>query len=115
MLLIAAVVLLAAALWLGVSLLQREGAYVLVSVDGEQQGRYPLSGDAEIEIRSKEHYNLLVIKNGAASVTEADCPDKLCVNMGEIRYNGQSIICLPHKTVVEIIGGKSGREDVTAR
>ena len=105
----------AAALLAGVSLLKTEGTFALVTVDGEERGRYPLSENAEVEIGDGEHYNLLVIKDGAAEVIDADCPDKLCVNMGEIRYSGQSIICLPHKTVVEIIDGERGGEDVVAR
>ena len=46
--------------------------------------------------------NLLVIADGSASVTEADCPDALCVGMGKISRTGQSIVCLPHQVVVEV-------------
>ncbi len=46
------------------------------------------------------HYNVVEICDGKASVTEADCPDKLCVGQREISGNGESIICLPHKLVV---------------
>lgn len=114
--LIAAVLLLVAALWLGISLLKSEGGYVLVTVDGEQKLQLPLSEAAETEIDTGGgHYNRLLVKNGAASVIDADCPDKLCVGMGEIRYGGQSIICLPHKLVAEIVGGRDGGEDVIVR
>ena len=47
---------------------------------------------------------VLVIENGACAITEADCPDKLCVGMGKIHYSGQSIICLPHQVVIAIVG-----------
>ena len=48
--------------------------------------------------------NLLVIRDGAAWIEEADCPDALCVGMGRVRRVGQSVVCLPHKVVVEIVG-----------
>ena len=47
--------------------------------------------------------NELVIEDGEARLTEADCPDSLCVNMGRISRSGQSIICLPHQVVVRIV------------
>ena len=33
---------------------------------------------------------------------EADCPDRLCVKQKAICKNGETIVCLPHKVVVEI-------------
>ena len=33
---------------------------------------------------------------------EADCPDKYCVKQGKIKNVGETIVCLPHKVVVEI-------------
>ena len=49
-----------------------------------------------------ENYNLLLISNGQVSVSDADCPDKLCVHQHSISRNGESIICLPHKLVIQI-------------
>lgn len=42
--------------------------------------------------------------NGGISIEDADCPDKICLKQGFINKPGQSIICLPHKLVIEIIG-----------
>ncbi len=33
---------------------------------------------------------------------QADCNDHYCETMGKIKQNGESIICLPHKVVIEI-------------
>ena len=33
---------------------------------------------------------------------EADCPDGYCKEQGHISKNKQTIVCLPHKLVVEI-------------
>ncbi len=114
-LLIAGVLLAAAGVWLFGRFTREEGACVVVSVDGEEQGRYPLSEPLETEIRTEQGHNLLVIVDGQAKVTEADCPDRLCVNQKAIRYQGESIICLPHKLTVTIEGGEEGSLDAVVK
>lgn len=79
------------------------GTYTEVRVDGKVYGTYPLSEDRTVEINGVGGRNFLVIENGQVYMKDADCPDKLCVHQGKIGLNGQSIICLPHKTVVEIV------------
>jgi hypothetical protein len=37
-------------------------------------------------------------------MTQADCPDKLCVHQKAISATGETIVCLPNKVVVEIAG-----------
>ena len=46
-----------------------------------------------------------VSKEGVGFI-KSDCPDKLCVHQGRISRTGQSIICLPNKIIVEIVGKK---------
>ena len=41
----------------------------------------------------------------------ADCPDQVCVRQGAVRYNGESIVCLPHKLVVSVEGGQGSGID----
>ena len=55
----------------------------------------------------------MVIVGGGAWVWEADCPNLRCVKTGKIRYAGQSIVCLPHKVAVRIVGGASALDAVT--
>lgn len=88
---------------------QEAGAQVRVTVDGEVYGTYdlnPSGGKAQkIEIEKDGVVtNILVIEEGKADVTEADCPDKLCVNQKAISATGETIVCLPNKVVVEVIG-----------
>ena len=35
-------------------------------------------------------------------ISEASCPDKICVNHKRIQKSGETIICAPNKVVVEI-------------
>lgn len=91
-------------------LFQAEGAYAVVTVDGVEYGSYNLGKDVIVDIGGK---NRLVIKARTADMTEADCPDKLCVKQKAIHKTGQTIVCLPNKTVVEIQGAGE-REELDA-
>lgn len=79
------------------------GSTVVVTVDGEHYASLPLGEDAELLIESEGGTNLLIISGGRASVTEADCPNRVCVETGAISSEGQLIVCLPHKVVIEIV------------
>ncbi len=110
-LILLAVILAAALIIFGVFKIrnQETGAQVKVTVDGETYGTYdlnPSDGKPQtIEIKiGGVVTNILVIEDGKADVTEADCPDKLCVNQKAISVTGETIVCLPNKVVVEVIG-----------
>ena len=75
---------------------------VEISIDGELYGRYNLEEEQKIEIHDT---NLVEISEGTAKMTWAECPDQICVHHKEISRTGESIICLPNKIVVSIIGG----------
>lgn len=77
----------------------RDAGCITIKVNGVIEGVYSLDKDREIDINGGKNH--LVIKNGKADMTEADCPDKLCVNQKAISKNGESIICLPNKVIVE--------------
>lgn len=82
---------------------QQEDRMVQVRVDGVCQKNFLLSDDVTYEIQGIDGTNTLRIANEQVWLTEADCPDKVCVQTGKISYVGQSIICLPHRVVVEIV------------
>ncbi len=88
------------------------GAAAAGSVDGEIEAVYSLGEDKEIEINGGT--NTLVIRNGKADMTEADCPDKLCVKQRAISRNKESIICLPNKVVVEADSKENSEFDAVA-
>lgn len=99
-------------------LCQREtGAMVQVTVDGAIYGTYPLGREQKIQITDKngEVTNELVIHDGVADMTEADCPDKLCVHQKAIAKTNETIVCLPNKVVVQIIGAKESELDSVAK
>ena len=75
---------------------------------------YPLNVDTSVTINSPTGFNTLVIKDGKADVTDADCPDKLCVNQHSISYDGETIVCLPNKLVVKIVSEAESDVDIIA-
>ena len=83
---------------------------VVVTVDGETLGYYDLNKNQTIEINDGS--NILKIQDGKANMSEAVCPDKLCVNQRAISKSNESIICLPNKVVVKVVAGNdSDAED----
>ena len=66
-------------------------------------------------VSSDGGYNEITVSAGGIAVTDADCPDRLCVNQKAISYQGESIICLPHKLTVTIEGGEHGSVDAVAQ
>lgn len=49
--------------------------------------------------------NTVSVERGRIRISEADCPDQVCVNQGWIADGTVPIICLPHRLMVEIKGG----------
>ncbi|MBQ2936823.1 MAG: NusG domain II-containing protein [Lachnospiraceae bacterium] len=98
-------VLMVAALLFGVIYMNDDPtAEVSIVRDGERIGQYSLLEDETVTVTDDVGgYNLVLISNGEVRVCDADCPDKLCVKQKSISKGGESIICLPHKLVVQII------------
>lgn len=88
----------------------------VVSLDGKEQGRYPLSENTMVEIRQEDgSYNILQIQDGEAEITKASCPDKVCVRHRSVSRQGESLVCLPNKMVVEIKNGEDSGIDAGIR
>ena len=90
-----------------------------VTLDGKIYGTYSLSRDQTIEVEDGDFYNRIRIEDGKAYMEEANCPDGYCEEQGKISGHTQTIVCLPHKLVVEVLEnendqsfGTSAPEDV---
>lgn len=81
----------------------RKGAEAVIFVDGAEKERCSLAENQTFTVLLEDgSYNLVLIEGGRVQVSDADCPDRLCVRQGAVSQNGESIICLPHKLVVFI-------------
>lgn len=99
-------------LTIGIYCFSEQGSAVTITVDGQLYGTYPLNASMEIPVElDGKVANTIIIEDGKASMKEADCPDRLCVHQGAIMRNKQTIVCLPHKLVVEVVGGEKEEYD----
>ena len=80
------------------------GEKLMIWSDNELLASFSLSEDRIYTVTNDFGTNTVVIENGQAYVTDADCPDKICEQMGRISKPGETIVCLPHKLVVEVSG-----------
>ena len=82
--------------------LDHTGTTVIVTVDGTVTHRLPLNENTELLIEGYHGgTNLLIIKDGHAYISDATCPDRVCVNMGEVT-DLKSVICAPNRVVISI-------------
>lgn len=104
------ITLLATAGLLLFNLLKTQGDYVSVKINGEEKYRYSLSENVDTVIYTGENNNQenrLIIENNQAYIISASCPDKICVGHRPVSNVNESIVCLPHKVVVEIVSDEA--------
>lgn len=104
------ITLLATAGLLLFNLLKTQGDYVSVKINGEEKYRYSLSENVDTVIYTGENNNQenrLIIENNQAYIISASCPDKICVGHKPVSNANESIVCLPHKVVVEIVSDEA--------
>lgn len=109
---ILAMLLLAGIVFLVLQMRREEGGFAVVRVDGMVTERHALTANGIYPLNGGS--NILVIENGEAWLSEADCPDLLCVKQGKIHYTGQTITCLPNRLTVTVEGGESDGVDFVA-
>ena len=102
LLLISSILLFSLVLFAIFKLNLKDGKKVKVIVDSKEKYCYNFNNDTEAVIDSDGKTNVLVIQNGEADSKSANCPDKIGVKHRKISKTGETIVCLPHKLVVEV-------------
>ncbi len=88
----------------------QDGANVIVTVDGTEYAVLSLTDSTVLKITGVNGENTLVIENGAAYISDADCPDQLCTFHKPISKNGESIICMPNRIVIKVVKATSAAD-----
>jgi hypothetical protein len=91
------------------------GGSVQVKVDGKVVGTYALVEEQRVPFDTKYGHNTLVIEGGKAHIEDANCPDHYCEQQGEISKTGETLVCLPHKLVAEVVAGEASDVDIIAK
>ena len=76
----------------------------VVKVGGAIVRELDLSEEKIFAVEAGGGKNILKVKGGAVRVVEADCPDKICERRGAIKNLGETIACVPHKILIEVVG-----------
>ena len=108
-------ILLIAAVMLMLTLLNRpmtvvDEDMIIISVDGKEYARVPLSKPQTVTVAQKDgSVNVVEVSDHGAVMLSSTCDNQLCVEMGEVtvdnweyRPNQQFIICLPNRVGVEL-------------
>ncbi|MFX3617313.1 MAG: NusG domain II-containing protein [Sporolactobacillus sp.] len=78
----------------------------VISVDSKKVRQVMLSGNTQIEkfdIRGENgDLNTIEVRKDRIRIKSANCPDQICVRTGFISKPGETIVCLPHRLVIEI-------------
>lgn len=93
-------ILLTAVYWESFCLLgKEEGTWAVVTIDGTEYGSYAL-----IRNRRLIWERAIIWRSEVERfvMTEADCPDQICVQTGSISKEHEMIVCMAHKVIVEI-------------
>ena len=59
-----------------------------------------LDSERKITISGENGNNVILAQKNSIKMISAECPDKVCVDHGELKKGGAPIICLPNKLVI---------------
>ena len=105
------IILLCIAVPVGIYLTTKdETKTVAVSVDGREVWKQSVDEDGLCEANGV----VVTVRDGKAYVTHSDCPDGLCMDMKKAQNVGDSIVCVPNRVSVKIVGDGEKEADVVA-
>ena len=88
------------ALWL---LPRGGGETVLVYQDGQLLRTLDLRQDTVFTVEGPAGENTVTVAGGEVFVSQADCPDQVCVAHGYLVSGKEPIICLPNRLVIRFL------------
>ena len=72
-----------------------------------------VTGQREITLSGEYGENVILVSNGHIEMKSADCPDKICVEHGELKSSASRIVCLPNKVVIKFESSTDGADAKT--
>nr|WP_213535619.1 NusG domain II-containing protein [Lactococcus nasutitermitis] len=90
---------------------QKAGAMAQLRVHGKVVRDFDLNKNQIWTYRAKDgDYNKIEVRNGKIAVIKANCRDQIDVKQGFISKVGQTIVCLPHSLVIQVMSGHKNNE-----
>ena len=82
---------------------EEERAVVRVYLDGALLYELPLDTDGTYTV-SGAYENTITVSGGRVAITHATCPGQDCVRTGWVRKSGRTIVCLPNRLELRLVG-----------
>ena len=79
--------------------------------DGELVKTVDLSEPQTFRVEYYDGYNLVEVADGKIFVSEASCPDQVCIAHGPAA-GGAPIVCLPNRLVIQFTGDGGGADAI---
>ena len=89
----------------------KDSGEVQVYVDNKLVASYDIRIDDTYIVNVSDEYNEIIVKDGQVCVSRSSCKNQVCVQHSLISMVGESIICLPHKLVIQIYKGDKTQDD----
>ncbi|QOS97303.1 NusG domain II-containing protein [Brevibacterium sp. JNUCC-42] len=87
-----------------------------ITVNNQLYKTIELTKEEQIITVDTDHgQNILKVHDFGIEMFEADCDDKVCLSFGFITEPSQTIVCLPHRVLVEIISDEGADIDGLAQ
>ena len=83
-----------------------DAAAALYAVIQNSDGFYQvlsLGEDATVTVTGSLGTNVIEVANGRVRCLESDCSNQTCVKQGWVSGRGQTVVCLPHKLIVQVV------------
>ena len=110
------VALLCLGIWLFISNISSPSRVVGIYKDSSLVEKIDLNSvtsEREITLSGEYGDNVILVSNGHIMMKSADCPDKLCVEHGELKSSSSPIVCLPNKVVIKFENSTYGADAKT--
>lgn len=74
----------------------------IVKINNREVKRLSLAKDQKWRYQKNGKINIVQIKSHKIRVIDANCKDQVCVKEGWKSESGDTIVCLPHKFLIEL-------------
>lgn len=89
---------------------QKAAKQAVLRIDGKELRHFDLiKGQKSYTYKYTDKdgdYNLIEVSGDQIRIKDANCDDQICVRRGWASKDGETIVCLPHKLVIEIHADK---------
>jgi hypothetical protein len=87
---------------------------VVIKSEGKEVTRLAVDAttSASYTVKNVYGYNLIYVEGLSVHIHEASCKNQVCVKDGNIDKIGQTLVCLPNRVTVEIVGKKEEEPEV---